>query len=76
MVKAYESWDLPAEWYPFTIELVDHRSGRVCWQTKVTGVGVVDIPSTFMVNDGYPVRVRITIADGHSLESAPRGDTA
>ena len=56
--------DLPADAFPFKVELLDAVTREVCWEAEADGPGAMRIPSWDEVNDGRPVAARITLGTG------------
>jgi hypothetical protein len=61
--------DLPADSFPFTIELLDAETRLVRWTALVKGPGVLHVPSRAEVNDGKTLTARVTFADGTVQEA-------
>jgi hypothetical protein len=60
--------DLPAECFPFTIELLDHATREVLWSQTSDGPGAVRIPSAAELG-AERVTARVTFADGTVQEA-------
>jgi hypothetical protein len=58
--------DLPAEYFPFTIEAINPATGQVVWFRRVDkpdGVLKLEIPPLAR-QLGHPVSIRLVFADG------------
>jgi hypothetical protein len=60
--KPFAFHNLPAEAFPFTIELLDAGTRNVVWTTTVTGPGVVDVPGPDKTGPGRKI-ARVTFPD-------------
>lgn len=56
--------DLPADSFPFTMELLDAATREVRWSVRVDGPGATKVPARNEINEGLPVIARIIRKDG------------
>ena len=56
--------DLPADAFPFTMELLDAETREVRWSVRVDGPGATKVPGRNEINEGRPVIARIIRKDG------------
>jgi hypothetical protein len=62
--------DLPASYFPVTIEMLRSDTKEVVHRIVVSGPGAVEIPA-LREREGVPIGVKMTTADGHVTESWP-----
>jgi hypothetical protein len=55
--------DLPAEAFPFIIELLDEGTREVVWSVTVDGPGMIAVPGRDVTGPGRKI-ARVTYADG------------
>jgi hypothetical protein len=60
--------DLPAECFPFTVELLDHATRDVLWSQTSDGPGALRIPPAAELG-AERVTARVTFADGTIQEA-------
>jgi hypothetical protein len=65
--------DLPADAFPFTMELLDAETREVCWSATADGPGAVRVPSRDEVNGGRPTAARVTLGNGKVSVAEPEG---
>ena len=61
--------DLPAEAFPFTVELLKADTRTVVWTATVDGPGALRVPGPDETGPGRKI-VRVTFADGTVQEEA------
>ena len=60
--------DLPADCFPFTVELLDHATRDVLWSQTGDGPGAMRVPSAAELG-AERVAARVTFADGTIQEA-------
>jgi hypothetical protein len=65
--------DLPAEAFPFTVQLLDAGTREVRWEQVVEGPCALRVPPRHEVNDGRMLVSRIVYADGRTEEAGQDG---
>ena len=70
----YAYRDLPAAAFPFTVEFISQRTGKVVHAFTAAGPGVITVPA--LRDEHGPVDVRVTYADGFTIyeKATTRGE--